>query len=105
MPARCAGADEVGAAVSTVAIDALSTGTPVNLCACSGCASCVSREASATGHTGGVNKALGSSWTCHCSTRISCLFTEGSTEAGLALTGDAIHCEDTDAACFAGVGR
>ena len=104
LPTRCTGAGEVFTTVSTVSIYALCTGTPVNLGASSGWAASVAREADATSHTGGINDALGGSWTCHCGAGVCCLLTVGPTETRLALAGDAITGEDTDTPCLAGVG-
>jgi hypothetical protein len=103
LPARCTGAGEVGTMVGTVAIDTLSTGTQVNLCASSGCAAGVAREAGTTSHAGGIEDTLGGSRTFHCGTGVGCLLTVVPTEARQTLARDAVPSEDTDAACLARV--
>lgn len=103
LPARCTGTGEVGTMVGTVAIDTLSTSTQVNLCASSGCAAGVAREADTTSHTGGIDDTLGGSRTFYCGTGVGCLLTVVATEARWALAGDAIPSEDADAACLARV--
>lgn len=103
LPASCAGAGEVGTKVGTVAIDTLSTGTQVNLCASSGCTAGVARKAGTTRHTGGINYTLGGSRTFHRGTGVCCLLTVAPTEARRALAGDAIPSEDTDSSRLARV--